>query len=367
MAFFVSRNEYSDRLLGKPTRLWPYRHADGELACFMARWDLPDGSKEVRPLKLKDKRWALKGIPGPRPLYNLPALVKRPDAPVLVVEGEKTSDAAGEIFPSHVSTTSMYGAKSPHQSDWTPVKGREVVVWPDNDPDGQRYARKVAPLALKDGASIVRVVKLPEGLPAKWDLADPVPDGVDLEMLLADAEPYTPGEQAPNANGIEEERAGRTSPADKLLSWAMERLDLYSDGEESYADVVIDGKRETMAIRSKEFRQWLRRLCWELTGKVTSNEALSRAMENLDAHAARGPQRSVHLRVASHDGKLYIDLSDSARNVVEVDAQGWRVLHEHPPIRFRRPQASQALPVPERGDAREGPQDSPQLSERGRR
>ena len=180
-----SIDTYHDPKLGKPTRLWPYRYANGTLACYVARWDLPVGGKEIRPLVLENGMWKQGGISQPLPLYNLPALVEGLDAPVLVVEGEKTSDAAGEIFPSHVSTTSMYGAKSPHQSDWTPLKGRKVVIWPDNDSDGQGYASKVGSLALKAGASGVRIVQLPEELPVKWDLADPVPEWVDLEKLLA--------------------------------------------------------------------------------------------------------------------------------------------------------------------------------------
>ena len=95
---------------------------------------MPDGSKEIRPLKLENQRWMLKGIPGPRPLYNLPMLYERPDAPVLVVEGEKTSDAVRDLLPSCIPITSMYGAGAQHLSDWSPLKSREVVIWPDNDP-----------------------------------------------------------------------------------------------------------------------------------------------------------------------------------------------------------------------------------------
>ena len=125
----------------QPSQLWPYRYANGELAGYVARWDRPGGGKEIRPLVLRDGRWRQKGIDSPRPLYNLSELGERPDAPVLVVEGEKTSDAAGKLVASHVPTTSMGGAKAPRFSDWKPLAGREVVIWPDNDADGQQYAR----------------------------------------------------------------------------------------------------------------------------------------------------------------------------------------------------------------------------------
>ena len=122
---------------GKAVSVMALPVADGELAGYVARWDRPGGGKEIRPLVYEDGRWLQKGIPRPRPLYNLQALREHPDAPVLVVEGEKTSDAAGKLFSSYVPTTSMNGANAAHQSDWTPLKGREVIVWPDNDPDGR--------------------------------------------------------------------------------------------------------------------------------------------------------------------------------------------------------------------------------------
>ena len=53
-----------------------------------------------------------KAFPTPRPLYNLDKLAERPDDWILVVEGEKTADAAAELFPDHVAMTSPGGAKA---------------------------------------------------------------------------------------------------------------------------------------------------------------------------------------------------------------------------------------------------------------
>ena len=347
-------DSYRDFKLGKPARIWPYRYSNGTLACHIARWDLHGGGKVIRPLVLENRRWMQKGISRPLPLYNLPGLRDRPDAPVLVVEGEKTSDAAGEQFPSHVATTSMYGAKSPHQSDWTPLEGREVVIWPDNDPEGQLYAKGVAAEALASGASGVRIVQLPKGLPTQWDLADQIPDGLDLERLLAAAEPHVASDEELDAEGEERGPVGRVSARDLLLRWAKELAELYCDGGETFADVLADGRRETLAIRSTGFKQWLRRLYWERTGKGTAQEALGHVVENLDAHAARAGQRKVYLRVASNEGRMYIDLGDDSRRVVEIGVGGWRIMEEFPPVRFRRTPNLRALPVPVRGDAGQG-------------
>ena len=349
-----SVDSYRDSRLGKPSQLWAYRYADGELAGYTARWDGPGGGKVIRPLVIEDGRWRQKGIPKPRPLYNLPALWERPEAPVIVAEGEKTADAAGQLFPSHIAITSMGGAKSPHLSDWSPLRGRDVVVWPDNDPDGQSYALKVAALVLKAGVSSARMVQLPEGLPAGWDLADTVPDGVDVEKLLADAQPADADEGDTGADGKGAGQGQALSSGDRLLQWASEQVELYCDGEEAYADVRIDGHRETMPVRSRGFNRWLRKLYRDETGRGAPQEALTHAVENLDAEAAWAEQRKVHIRTASHNGRLYIDLSDDSWRVVEIDDGSWQILSNPPEVRFRRTPTMKSLPVPLKGDSVQG-------------
>ena len=138
------------------------------------------------------------------------------------------------------------------------------------------------------------------------------------------------------------------------LRWPREFAELFCDGEEAFADVLMDGQRETLPIRSTGFKRWLRRLHLERTGKGATQDALTHAVENLDAQAALAGQRRVYLRTASHEGRLYIDLGDDSRRVVEIDAEGWRVLREPPEVRFRRTQTAGALPAPASGDAGEG-------------
>ena len=61
----------------------------------------------------------------------------------MIVEGEKAADAAAELLPDFVVTTSPFGAKSAGKADWSPVEGRDVTIWPDNDEAGAGYARDV--------------------------------------------------------------------------------------------------------------------------------------------------------------------------------------------------------------------------------
>src|SRR6185437_9154513 len=107
-----------------------------------------------------------------------------------VVEGEKAVEAGRVFFPEYAVITSSNGARSADKADWSPLKGRSVVVWPDNDDEGKRYARDVARLASEAGASQVTIVPVPSSFPPKWDVADALPEGRNLEgmrRLLIDA------------------------------------------------------------------------------------------------------------------------------------------------------------------------------------
>lgn len=174
--------------LGMPKKWWAYKTADGQALLIVSRFEKEDGSKEDRPLTFRrylngGARWAWKSIPEPRILYNLDKLSTLSDKPILVCEGEKAAEAAEILFPEYVVTTSTNGARSPHKTDWSPVKGREVMIWPDNDQSGFAYADSVAQLCLKSGAVSVHAVQVPADFKEGWDLADPLPKGINSENL----------------------------------------------------------------------------------------------------------------------------------------------------------------------------------------
>jgi putative DNA primase/helicase len=151
--------------LGAPSKIWCYRDAEGRVLFYQRRFETSGGGKEYRPLTYCQDRtgrraWRSLGGPKPYPLYGLDELAARPDAPVLVVEGEKAADAARTLFPEMVAITSPFGAKSASKSDWSPLAGRDVVIWPDNDDAGFAYAAAVANLARAAGAASVKIVEV---------------------------------------------------------------------------------------------------------------------------------------------------------------------------------------------------------------
>jgi putative DNA primase/helicase len=114
------------------------------------------------------------------PMFNLHELPAT--GTVTIHEGEKAAKAAEAL--GLIATTSKGGATAPSETDWSPLAGREVVIFPDNDKSGEGYADEVAGILAKlTPPAAVRVARVP-GLPPKGDVAD-LPAGTDDELLDA--------------------------------------------------------------------------------------------------------------------------------------------------------------------------------------
>ena len=174
--------------LGQPSAVWDYRDAAGLLISRVCRWDDGEGAKTILPLTYCEndvggQSWQWQQLPSPRPLYGLDRLALHPDAPVIVVEGEKAADAASKLFPDHVAVTSLGGSNAASKADWSPLAGRSIVIWPDHDKAGCGYAADVARLAHEAGAVSVLLVEVPRAWPEGWDLADALPNGATPATL----------------------------------------------------------------------------------------------------------------------------------------------------------------------------------------
>jgi len=137
--------------------------------------------------------------------------------------------------------------------------------------------------------------------------------------------------------------------ADTLIGLAAEAELFHAPDGTGFADLVINGHRETWPIRSGGFRDWLTRRYYEDTGGAPSSEAMVSARGVIQSRARfDAPERAVHLRVGGFDGRLYLDLCDESWRAVEIDPTGWRVI-DSPPVRFRRVAGMQPLPMPVTG------------------
>ena len=168
------------RDLGEPSGRWAYRDAAGAVLFHIFRFETST-DKEMRPLTLRRSGdrlvWKWKGLDAPRPLYGLEILAARPADPVMIVEGEKTADAARQLFPLFVVLSWPGGSNNVAKADWSPLAGRQVVVFPDADAPGRKAADDIARRLGAAGVGSVGIVHVPTFLPEKWDLADPWPVG----------------------------------------------------------------------------------------------------------------------------------------------------------------------------------------------
>ena len=180
-----------------------YRNAQGEELFYTLRYDELGGGKSVRPMcygqdRDGNRQWCSKMPKEPRPLYGLDRLARvAPNAAVLLVEGEKTADAAQLLFPDYVCMTWSGGSNAAALTDYTPIADRTVIIWPDNDAPGLKVALDLiryigeekaenAILASKDDLPPERRIILPpENLPPKWDLADDPPYDFDPVEYLS--------------------------------------------------------------------------------------------------------------------------------------------------------------------------------------
>jgi hypothetical protein len=134
--------------------------------------------------------------------------------------------------------------------------------------------------------------------------------------------------------------------ADLLLALAQSAELFHAADGTGFADVEVNGHRETYPVRSKGFRRWLVHRYLKETGGAPNSEAMQSALGVIEANADfNAPERLVHVRVGGLDGRLYLDLGDKSWRAVEIDATGWRVV-DRPPVRFRRSSGMKAMPTP---------------------
>jgi len=171
---------------------WAYRDFDGRLMFYIERVDQADGGKHFLPLTWSKSKanWDKKGWPGKRPIYGLDLLAKRLKAPVLVVEGEKTCDAARSILKDYVVVTWPNGAGAVMRVNWAPLFDRDkVLLWPDADADNKGQAA-MAKLAQHLSGKIKEIKVLDvSGMPDKWDAADALAEGWDSKAWVSWAKP----------------------------------------------------------------------------------------------------------------------------------------------------------------------------------
>lgn len=154
------------------TGTWVYKTKDGNPWIKMQRIE-KDGDKEFRPYDMIASAYKM---PNPRPLYNLDSIIKANR--IIFVEGEKCAQAL--IDKGIPATTCMGGANTvTDKTDFKPLEGKEIIIWPDNDDVGFTYAQNIAEACRNAGAIVKGILNPPAEKPKGWDVADAIKEGFD--------------------------------------------------------------------------------------------------------------------------------------------------------------------------------------------
>lgn len=202
----------AQRYRGKYSMRWEYRDAEGRLLGYTCRFEKTNGGKEILPLtwcqsaETGEFAWEWISFPEPRPLYGLDRLAAKPEAFVLVVEGEKCANAAQAELPEVVVVSWPGGGKAVGKADWAPLAGRKAGGWADCDAKRERLTpadreagmielskpllpeekqpgvmamAKIGEIALAQGGRWWDVkIPLPSEKPDGWDVADAIEEGL---------------------------------------------------------------------------------------------------------------------------------------------------------------------------------------------
>lgn len=139
------------------------------------------------------------------------------------------------------------------------------------------------------------------------------------------------------------------SQANRLVKVANS-IELFRDAnEDAYATLPVKGHRETSKVRSRAFKRWLAGTFYRTTQQVPQAQAMADAVNTLEGLAIfDGEEIETHIRLAEHDGKVYLDLANDAWQAVEIGPDVWTVVDD-PPVKFLRPAAMMMLPTPVHG------------------
>ena len=113
--------------------------------------------------------------------------------------------------------------------------------------------------------------------------------------------------------------------------------DLFQDPSGvSFADVNVNGHRETLPIRSKRYSNCLSFSYFKQSNEVAPSQALKSTVDLVEELARHdGPERRVCVRVAEDGGRIFLDLGDSSFRAIEIAPSGWKIV-DAPPVQFIR-------------------------------
>lgn len=190
-------------------------------------------------------------------------------------------------------------------------------------------------------ANVVYIYLPPKPDATKQGVDDFFSSGGTLEGLLALA-----ANEARELEGGGQSSLESPSQSATLVNYIDPNDLFHTPKRQAFVKLRIGSHVEVHSIDSEAVKLFLQRQHFEEAGRPPSDQALKEALSTLSAMAQfNGPECEVYVRVATVDGKTYLDLANPSWEVVEIDEDGWRILSESP-VYFRRPGGMKALPTP---------------------
>jgi len=236
--------QYLQAKVGSIVSEHTYTGASADMVQMVFRCESTTGGKTFRPVHLTDKGYILGAAPKPWPLYCLPS-IKQAEM-VVVVEGEKCADVLTRY--GFVSTTSAGGAKNAKSSDWTPLAGQGVTLWPDNDTEGRRYMAEVEQIleALQPAPRVSILDSANLDLGDKEDVADfvkqlKVLNRPDAEITVAIAEALKKAKQRNITGEVQQRVADIASGRWSSIPWPWDCLSSLTRSFQPGTLVLVSG------------------------------------------------------------------------------------------------------------------------------
>nr|AUN37284.1 putative ATP-binding protein [uncultured bacterium] len=297
----------------------------------------------------------------------LPAELTNTSIPVLVHEGEKKALASARCvqvsgekvlpiaFPGVYGWRGRIAIEANSKGRRTPVRGairdldeidwkrRKVYVLFDTNVhtnEKVRAARQGLADELKSRGAQVYFAEMPVecGVNGIDDLLGQIAsvDGVEIAVetwkaLLRKARP-----------------AAKQSQKDHLLGLASEMELFHNPDGDAFARIMVEDHVENHRISTKAFREYLAHQHYKQEGSAPGSQAVQDAVSALAGQARHeGHECRVDVRIAHHDGNIYVDLCNSRWEILEIAPSGHRVIHSaDAPVRFRRTKGMLPLPTP---------------------
>ena len=154
--------------------------------------------------------------------------------------------------------------------------------------------------------------------------------------------------QAEKLDDSDNEPKTKDAQAEKLINLVEDCACFHTAERQAFITVPVHEHEETYAVQSRDFRLWLTHKFYTQENKTPSQNALKNAIDQIESRALfDAPEGEVHVRIAKHDGCIYIDLCNQDWQVLKVTSEDYDVFPgKGVPVKFRRTRGMRALPKP---------------------